>query len=336
LGRCFVIYAFILILATLSQFMGQNLIIIGIACLAFIYILVQIGRFNRFMNITADDTAIVIENSLDKKYYLQLAGYLLVSFLAIFLAMYFTNVKSVKSAVYNKNNAPGYATNIDSIRTKMSDVGFSDDVLADLPDMEIIKYDKILSCHVTSSQKNHDGGELQQIICISYFDGGKIRFLAYYKWLKNPVNRISDTISLDYNNKIISPYYDRVTRDFNGAALYDMQTNNGLMTYNADWEKTIADEFVFPIAKLKLFGGNAVNQRGFIAANGRVSSFTKALAFNTIFNFYHQVSIINFPYVDVMDSFTNEKSDISFPLKNDNPVFQKYDTGSNEDYKPVK
>jgi len=323
--KCFSLYLFVSILILVTMILPLSMLVIPVAIIIFIYILVKVYRLNCIVDNNND---VFREKKFDKRNYVYLSGYIFVAILLCFTVLYFTNCKSVHTEIYSKNDILN-SSDIQIIKVKMLTLGFSRDILSDLPDSEIVKYRNIRAYHQLIYHQQTDGGDVQLIACASNLDDGKIRYLDYYKWLKNPVHKLTDSFGLDFQGaKTVVPN----NIEFSGAALYDLKTDEGVNTYKVDWIDKQVDYFKYPKVKYRIFGGSAINQRGFIAFNAQITSPTQNTNYNTQFVYCHQSSYLNIPYKDAFELMSTQN--VTFNFNTEGAVFKRFSFITMEEYNP--
>jgi hypothetical protein len=296
LNRCYVLYTIIAIMITVAMFAPQLVVLMfPILIIVFIYILVQVHQFNTVINNCSN---VFQERKLNNQYLKLLTGYILLTTLSSFFVLAITNFPNVHTEIYNKSDSTG-CFEIQAIKDKMQALGFDKGIVSELPDSEIKNYQDVLSVQNCSTQNLTDGGTLKMIESVSTFQNNKIRFLFYYKWLKLPEHRFSDNLAVDVNRNLISIPYDI---NFSGFGLYDNKTAKGITTYKAELIKNkdsnSIPNSITPVIRYRLFGGDATNQRGFFAYNAQTTASSRGNTFETIVDYSHQTSILNFNNVN--------------------------------------
>lgn len=327
LKRCFVLYLLsAIIIATSMLIPSLVFIVIPILAIAFIYILVQMNRLNKAIDNTQ---TIFEEHRLDVRYFVMLGTYLGLTVLLCFSVLIYYNCPNVHTEIYDRNDCADQI-DIQSIKSNMLTLGFEQDILDDLPDSEIVKYQNVLSIDNTTNSQQTDGGTLEITKCVSSYKDGKIRLLFYYKWITIPKHQYCDSLYVEL------PYHFIVQNDNNfiGLSLYDKKTTNGTTTYKADLINNGMFSSISSLnseASYRVFGNESTNQRGFLAYDVLYSSPNLEFCYNTILNYSHQRSIFNFN--NTSQGSTNEQQ-MTFNDSN-GFAFDKFQFSFTDVYKPV-
>jgi hypothetical protein len=330
--RCFFLYLIALISAFICSVIAPLLyIFIPIDIIIFIYILYQVRKLDNLLNSYEDFQ----EKRLDKRYLAILLSYVSLSLIVCFVSLFLFNTDFVHTEIYHKSISNS-KEDVEKVKSKMIAVGFDKSILSDLPDDEILKYQNIRAFHETVNIQQSDGGEVRLIPCTSIIDENNVRFLVYYHWIKPPKNDYSDVIGINYQNNEISIAHDE---DFNCANIYDKKGNRDIVTYKADIvEKRIdAGDVFYPKVKFKLFGGDAVNQRGFFAVDAVITKKDE-FSYNTFVAYCHQYNLFNIKYQNAFDFylFGTQNNTMSFQDTSTAPngfVFSMYSFSTFETYK---
>lgn len=265
----------------------------------FIYMLAQVHKISAAVDTRPDA---VVESSAAGAI-IFLTGFLAVTAAACLTAMFVLAHPSVRAQAYARaGSAP--AQTVASTRSAMQKAGFDAEILKDLPDAEIAKFDGILSCHNTYETWTPDGGRLKLVSSMSSFQNRRVRFVEYYKWEQPPKHQYADLLGIYVPSVYLA---DMADSDFSGASLYDEKSTSGNSTLRANlaaqYQETNGSRGRLIAIKYRLFGVKAQNQRGYFAFDKVVTRDFHPITFITSIVYSHGVSFINFPYRDAIDNY---------------------------------
>lgn len=264
------------------------LLFIIIIFIEFVYILVQVHHFG----IAADEDETLQERALGGCFYGAMGGALLLVLGVSFAALLSVNTPIVPSRPYIVQDSTSARTRILGLRQKLRIMGFKQAVLADLPDSEILHYEGAQSVVTSSQQWTSDDGDLSMTQYFTQFASGKVRILYYYKWLTLPRQRFCDSFSIDMFSQVISVLPES---ELEGFALYDKKTASGSETSRVNFlELQGGASGMTPLVKYRLFGNEALHQRGFLAYFAQIPKDQDQNIFTIIANYTHQTSLLDF------------------------------------------
>ncbi len=321
LSNCFAVYIWIAILIPIALIVPPIIIImIPVTIIGLIYILVQVKRLSNNNLDTSE------ERALNSRNYVTLFAYLGLTLALCLTVIIIKSCPPVHTEVYNRNDSE--QTDVQSIKTKMLELGFDNEVLNDLPDSEIVNYREMSSVQNSVYTNSSNTETLEITKFVSTFEGGKIRILMYYKWLEGPKQRYRDKMILKLPwGKFAAPN----DMNSNGFALYDKDSKNGLNTYKADFVKRAisgTNGYINSEIDYRVFGEQASNQRGFFAFDVMRSMPTQELYYNTIIDYYHQKSI--FYFENNKDTSNNQ----IVPMYSQSYAFERFQFVFEDNYKP--
>lgn len=179
-----------------------------------------------------------------------------------------------------------------TVRVNMIKAGFIDDDVADMPNEEVLRYQNLKSVTVKTDTLDSDGGQCRITTYYSLLEDehGLYRFAMTYRWMKQPRHGYGDIIGMQYNQKIFcTPTDDR----FYSYNLFEKQDKQGESTLYQAKDIYAQSGCSTVYKRYRVYGdSDIVNQRGYLAADELVSSYTKEQYFNSAYFYIHQKSFL--------------------------------------------
>lgn len=292
-----------------------------ILVIIFIYILATIGRVSSI----ADSASFPIGRALNLRYFTLLGCYLITGVISFFGLLCALNFSPTHTYFYQKGKGDG---EVAQIKSSMKAKGFTQAVLNDLTEDEVLRYKDLKSVSYYTRSIQSDGGELELNSYASCLKNGKIRLLASYNWVKAPRHRFNDMIGLTFDQRMINPILDGQS---GGSALYDDKIAGQTMTFKTDWlDQQTTETLDFPKYKMRLEGGNAENLRGYIACNGYIVGPEEKATTEVIITYCHQHGFINFGNQDTFKLYQSG----SVSMYEENPPYSEYALDALAEYNP--
>ena len=284
--------------------------------LMIILLILILTRVNRALNTAKQSNTEYKIESLNYKYYLYGISFGILSIAICFTALLYVNTPRPKSNLFQLNNTLHHDQAI-KIRDKMLQMNFDPDILNNLPDSEILRYEDVQFIQINHEDMQVDGGILRLSICTASFKECNMRVLLYYNWIKAPHHNYTDVISYSLAEDLVTP---------NNEVLYSaILSEKSGEKYNTSALESDYDPF-YKSMKFRLWGKNHKNQLGYIAFNTLWRS-VEPMSINIQMNYIHQNSMFNMPYQDNLNIYKDSGDDfmmLDTSTQKESPIFQQY------------
>lgn len=177
-------------------------------------------------------------------------------------------------------------------------LGMDDFVAFDLSEAELEFYSSVYKITKSSSSFHYGGGTLELFTYHCNLLNDQTRVLFYYRWLKPPTCRFYDLLEGTVSG---SP----LEHTLYSQTLFDLDMLDDRKTYTIPSITLGTNEKGNPFVKQKL-SNKGYNYRGYL---GITTESMDAVV--STFTYYHQHSILNVPYTDIIDVM-NHSADLSY------------------------
>lgn len=183
-------------------------------------------------------------------------------------------------------------------RQQLITLGMDESIAFDLSKTELDYYKTVTQIKKSASSYSYGGGNLELLTFHCTLSDDKTRVLFYYRWLTPPDCRFYDLIEGTINGSLI---YETMY----SQTLFDTDTSGDSNTYTIPSIALSINEKGNPFVKQKL-SNKGKNYRGYLGITTVPED-----DFSSTFTYYHQHSILNVPYTDIIDVM-NHSSDLSY------------------------
>ena len=299
-------YIFLYLCNVLSTYLTMQLGILGalisiiILLLNVLYISLAFHKIGKTLTFSSLEIEISsYSHEMIRKHFFLVGGYILV----LAVTIYYSNKSSLLVSQSPHNNIE-ISKEYEDTKSRLVSLGMKKSIVEDLPTSE---YDYLTAAYSISSQadiQKVNGGTIQ-FTCYRIKSSNSERVVVYYKWLKEPDNRLFQIL------EFCTVGLQNIC-ELNSGCIYSDPDSN--LSMELPSQELSINKAGNPYTNQKLSNiGDSL--RGFLAFSYSPVDTAKLPLNDMQINLYYQVSIFNLPYlkiVDYMDYYNNYKTNIVY------------------------
>ncbi len=243
----------------------------------------RVGKDLTSSNLEIEFTAYSSKNNRNRMLFI--IGYILV----LALTIYYNNKSSLLASQSPDNNI-GINQEFENTKSKLISLGMQKNIVEDLSPRECQYLSTANSLSSQTDTHNANGGTIKFTTYRIKLHNSE-RILIYYKWLKEPGNRLFQI--LEYNANCLKNICE-----LNSSCLYNNPDSNTSMEISPIENSINENGHPYTNQKLSNIGDTL---RGYFAFSYSKVEYSKLSTDSMQLNLYYQVSIFNLPYLKIVD-----------------------------------